>query len=57
MKAGVFVAIYLVTAFLTGGHYFNHRYAGYGDQGLQSIIAGAFWPAYWAGRGSLAITK
>lgn len=57
MKAGVFVAIYLVAAFLTGGHYYNHRYAGYGDQGLQSIMAGAVWPAYWGGRAALAITK
>lgn len=53
----VWVTCYLVCAMLTGAHYFNHRFEGYGWQGGQSVVAGAGWPLYWSGRVALAVTK
>lgn len=55
------VAIYLAGAFLTGGYYANHRCEE--DRGMatscgfDSVAAGYIWPAYWAGRGALVVTR
>jgi hypothetical protein len=56
------VSIYAAGAFLTGAHYTNHRCdeielrVAY-QCGKSGVIAGAFWPAYWAGRGAIEVTK
>lgn len=60
-SAVLFLACYLAAAFLTGGHYVNHRCTAseikYGACGPQGITVGMFWPAYWAGRAALEVTK
>ncbi len=55
--AALVLAAYVSVGFLTGGHYYNHRC---GDSVLctaDSVAAGWLWPAYWAGRGSVYITR
>lgn len=50
------MAAYLLAAFLTGGYYANHRLGLY-ELPMTSAYAGAFWPAYWAGRLALEVTR
>jgi hypothetical protein len=51
------IITYFATAFLTGGHYYNHRASNALIPALEAIYAGAFWPAYWAGRVAIKVTK
>jgi len=60
-QAVVFCLAYLAGAFLTGGYYANHRCEE--DRwrptscGFDSVAAGYIWPAYWAARGALVVTR
>jgi hypothetical protein len=61
MKYVALVLAYLVGAFLTGGYYANHRcevgpYTR-GPCAVETFYLGGFWPAYWAGRGALWVTR
>lgn len=55
--SAVFIAAYVASAFLTGANYYNHRCDERSACGPESIAVGGYWPAYWLGRASLAITK
>ena len=53
------IVSYAVFASLTGGYYFNHRCerGAYNQCGLDSFIAGTYWPGYWLARFGLEVTK
>ena len=53
-----FLAVYIITASLTGGYYFNHRCTG-PEQfcSFEATYAGLFWPIYWLARFGLEVTK
>lgn len=61
MKYVLAAAIYLTGAFLTGGYYANHRCDSFQEAtrtcGFDSALAGYAWPAYWAARGALVVTR
>lgn len=55
------IAVYIAAAFLTGGYYANHRCEEgrwkLTSCGFDSVAAGYIWPAYWAARGALVVTR
>lgn len=63
LMAAALVAGYVVCGFLTGGYYANHRAEPprsaivMDTNPMEAVMAGVFWPVYWAGRASLWVTR